>query len=235
MNKTLISDISAQILLVTILAMAGIHFYELGYCRYFAIPVEYISIEINKYSIHLFLFLALFFILAMILDSLVGHFVLFVKVKNRYLRLTIILIFFALLIWLFSDVLFFLTLQEIIPLGTVFIFGVVLFLNKDKSDNNYDILSPKHSINIFLSRKFGAICGPILMLSSLICAFLFCLGYYNGQTQSSFASRPDGKTILLRKYGDNIVYGILSNGKVSTVFIEQNISKVDTLHFIKIK
>lgn len=39
-----------------------------------------------------------------------------------------------------------------------------------------------------------------------MCVSLFCLGYYSGQKQTSFAARPDNKTVLLRKYGNDIIY-----------------------------
>lgn len=55
-----------------------------------------------------------------------------------------------------------------------------------------------------------------------------------GQKQTSFACRPDG-TVLLRKYGDEIIYGAVNNGKVPTILVEHNISKIDTLQFIKLK
>lgn len=122
-----------------------------------------------------------------------------------------------------------------LTLGLVFLFGVALIINTNKPDDTYYTISPKNSINIFLSRKIGSIFGPILLVSSLICAFLFCLGYYNGRKQTSFASRPDGNTVLLRKYGDEIIYGTVSNGKVITVIVEHNISKIDTLKIIKLK
>jgi hypothetical protein len=191
LDKSFLSDTAIQILLLTIVSVAGIYFYELGYCRYFNIPTEFISIEINKYSGLLFTFLATLFISALIIDSLIGHFVLFIKIQKWYLRLPIVLGFSFLLIFLFGDSLKFLKLQELIVLGVVFVFGVALFLNKNTSDNNYDIISPRHSINIQLSRKMGTTLGPVLMVSSLICAFLFCLGYYSGQSQTSFVSRPD--------------------------------------------
>lgn len=126
-------------------------------------------------------------------------------------------------------------LQEMLTLGLVFLFGVALIFNTNRPDDTYDTLSPKHSINIFLSRKIGSLFGPLLLVSSLICAFLFCLGYYYGQKQTTFAFRPDGLTVLLRKYGDEIIYGTLNNGKVTTIFVEHNITRVDTLHVIKIK
>src|SRR5690606_11654789 len=151
-----------------------------------------ITIEITKYSGLLFTFLATFFVSSLVIDSLVGHFVLFIKIRKWYFRLLIILIFLFIIIFSFADFLKYFMLQEILTIGLVFLFGVALIINRNKPDNTYETISPKHSINIFLSRKIGSIFGPVLVVSSLICAFLFCLGYYNGQKQTSFASRPDG-------------------------------------------
>jgi len=235
LDNKIISDTPIQILLLTIVSIAGIYFYELGYCRHFGIPTEFISIEMNKYSGLLFTFLATLFFISMVIDSLIGHFVFFAKIKKSYARLIIILIFIGIIIFCFADLLKYLMLGEIATLGFVCLFGVAMILNSNKSDETYDILSPKYSINIILSRKIGSLLGPILIVSSLICASLFCLGYYSGQKQTSFAARPDDKTVLLRKYGDDIIYGIINNGKVTSILVEHSNSKVDTLHSIKIK
>lgn len=120
-----------------------------------------------------------------------------------------------------------------LTLGLVFLFGATLILNTNKSDDSYDTISPKYSLNIFLSRKIGSTFGPTLILSSTICAFLFCIGFYSGQTKTTFAVRSDNKTILLRKYGDIIIYGSTINGKVIEIAISD--SKVDTLHMTKFK
>lgn len=82
MDKKIITNTTVQILLLTIVSIAGIYFYELGYCRYFGIPTEFITIEINKYSGLLLTFLATFFVSSLIIDSLVGHFVLFTKINK---------------------------------------------------------------------------------------------------------------------------------------------------------
>ncbi len=235
MDKKLYSDTAILILLLTIVSIAGIHFYEIGFCRHFGIPTEFISFELNKYSFLLFTFLAALFFSALVVDGVVGHIVSFSKIKNKFLRIILILLILAATIFVLKDYLVFLKLQEILTLLLVTLFGVMLLLNTNNPDSFYDIVSPKYSINVFLARKTGNILGPVLIVSAIICILLFCLGYFTAQSQKIFSVKPDNKTILLKKYGPNTVYGTLDNGKVTQIVIEQNQSKVDTFHFVNIK
>ena len=109
-----------------------------------------------------------------------------------------------------------------------------LIINTNETNKTHDIISSKRSINFFQFRKIGSIFGHILLASSMICEFLLCLGYYNEQKQTPFTYQPNGK-VLLGKYGDEIIYGTVNNGKITTVLVEHNISKIDTLQIIKLK
>ena len=81
----------------------------------------------------------------------------------------------------------------------------------------------------------GDILGPALIISSIICAILFCLGYMTAKNQTSFSVKPDGKTVLLKKYRNNNIYGVNENGKIGLILVEENLSKIDTFHIIQIK
>lgn len=235
MEKSIISDSTIQILLLTILSIAGIHFYEIGFCRYFNIPTEYISFELNKYSYLLFVFLATLYFIALLIDSFVAHFISFLRLRKKFLRILLLTLLLAFTVFALYGYFKFLTYQEIIVLIFVFLIGLTLILNKSKPDNADEVHYSKYSINKTIFRKVGAILGPILIVSSLICAAAFCFGYVSAEKQGLFTSRPDNKTVLLRKYGDNIIYGTIENNKIVQIIIEQKLSKIDTFHIMKIK
>lgn len=224
-----------MILLVTIISFCGISYYEIGYCRYFGIPIDYITIELTKYSFLLFAFLATLFFSAMIFDPIFSHFTAIIKIKNRFLRAFVTLIFLCILLFIFWDYLKFLRLQETLYLVVTILFGIVLLLNAKRDDSDYEMLDPKFSINIILSRKFGRILGPLSIIAAVICSLLFCLGYLNGQNQKVFFVKPDSKTLFLKKYGDDVIYGHYKNNRFTSIIVERNISSTDTLSLIKIK
>src|ERR1700741_2659468 len=102
MNNKIFNDTAIVILLLSIVSIAGVHFYEIGSCRYFGIPTEYISFELNKYSYLLFSFLAALYLSALIFDALIGNIFHLTKVKNRYLRIIFLIMFFGLVIFSFK-------------------------------------------------------------------------------------------------------------------------------------
>lgn len=220
---------------MTIISFCGISYYEIGFCRYFGIPTDYISIELTKYSFLLFAFLATLFLSAMVFDPIFSHFNAILRIKNRVLRALVSILFLSVLLFVFWDYLKFLRLQETLYLVVTILFGLVLILNAKRKDSDYGILDPKYSINIILSQQVGRILGPMSIMAAVICSLLFCLGYLTAQNQKIFFTKPDNKTLLLKKYGETVIYGHYENNRFTSILVERNISSVDSLYFIKIK
>ena len=132
LDKKIFSDTATLVLLLTIVSIAGIHFYELGFCRHFGIPTEFISFELNKYSFLLFTFIAAFFFSTMIVDGVVGHIISFSAIKNKFVRIILILLIIAATIFALKSYLIFLKLQEVLILLVVILFGAILISNTNK-------------------------------------------------------------------------------------------------------
>ena len=235
MESKILTDTAIQILLLTIMSILGIQFYEIGYCRFFGIPTEYISFELNKSSYLLLTFLATFSILASLLETYISQLFALSKVKNKFIRMAAILAFLAVLVFAFRRYLKALTHLEVITLASVFIFGFILLVSKHKPDDETEKLISKFSITKFLSKRIGDTVGPLFMISTVICTIMFCIGYVKADHQYEFMARPDNKTVLLKKYGDNVVFGILQEKKINGIIVERNISRIDTLHLITIE
>ena len=77
--------------------------------------------------------------------------------------------------------------------------------------------------------------GPLFMILSVISALMFCIGFIKAENQNTFMARPDNKTVLLRKYDNNVIFGVLENGKIKQITIERDFSRIDTLHILKIE
>lgn len=171
----------------------------------------------------------------MVFDPIFSHFTVIIRMKNKILRTLISILFLSILFFVFWDYLKFLRLQETLYLVITILFGLVLILNAKRQDSDYEFLDPKYSLNIILSRRVGQILGPLSIIAAVICTLLFCLGYVTAQNQKMFFTKPDKKTLLLKKYGETVIYGHYDNNRFTSILVERNISSVDTLSFMEIK
>ena len=159
------------------------------------------KIELNQYAFMIFSFFSFFTFFSLIFDGLVGHFKMFYEVKPLWVRVILVFVFIGICIWAFKGVFGYLGYGEVVTLLVTGGFGSMLYINRKKTDDKYDLLVPKYSIVIQLSRNLGHTMGPLLMVSSFLCILLFGIGLIEAKNKKSFYVLPDGKTVLLKNTG----------------------------------
>jgi hypothetical protein len=225
------------IFILTALAFCNSYFFELGFCEFYNIPKEYISIEISKQALPLFIVIGFFFVISLTFDGYFSHLKLFSATKNRLVKILIVAIFAGLPIYFFGKDILVLATNEAVILIICFVFGLSLILNQKRKNDSYEILDPKISIVINISRKFGSSIGLILILLSISCLISFISGYRDARGGNHFFKKKNSDFVLLKRYQSINIFGQIIDNKIETknILIEENISKTDTLIAISLK
>lgn len=194
------------ILFLTIQSFLSAYYLELGLCKYYNIPAQFISITLQNYGGVMFGVIAFFAFLTFIVDAAIGIISAVVETFAKWMTFKIVkglvgLVFvFCFLLYLW----WVLNHSEMTGIGITFLFGFALTTNTERPNNDYSSLNPKLSITVQLSRTIGRIAGPSIMISCIICGITFWYGYYSAEMTTSFL-RKDNMT-LLRKYNDIYIY-----------------------------
>jgi hypothetical protein len=208
--------------------------YQLGYCRYFDIPTEFIEINIQNFFICIIGMISLLAVIIAIGNPLFSALRYLPeairKIVTNYGLAVFIMFSYSFAVQMPTKV--FLT-SLAIPLGLLvsdLIFP--LFLHKDKS-SYLEKLNAQRAIEMktetmtdAIFKKIGANFSVLLFYASISSVFIIFAGAYEAKKTSVFMISNGGQKIVLKKYGDQFLVADF-NKKEKTFVPRFAIEKID--------
>ena len=192
--------------LLTVFAIAGVYYYELGYFYHYGIPFELIQIELSKHIPLIFAFSLIVFIAPLAIN--VQQHLTKKLTSKRYETIVVIIVFMAPMVAILramiklSENRFSLDIYYLIMCfvsGTILVIAAILKQEKEMA-NSGD--------NNFLNSDTFGYTGFSMIIASMFCIFSFYMGVSEAKAMSEYNLKPSKNTFLLRKYSNYTIYGI---------------------------
>lgn len=229
------------ILFFTVIAFLNCYYYELGSCSFYHIPTEFITIEITSQGKLIFLFITTICCICLVIDNSIGACIRLAKRIPSHLFtffLFAVIIVAIIFVKLVSNKYLLLPLTNYYYIGGSTLFALMLWIYNTPNPEklNLEIVDPKFSIGILISKRYGKWVAPLILILTLSCTISSQLGYYNAKNQTEyFAKASHPQTVLIKKYGDFTVSMSLTRDSMfdSKPIIEKSMS-TDTFQLITI-
>lgn len=216
-------DLATIASMLSVLSIAGVYYYELGYFVALSIPTTLIKVELMN-NIHLlFFFLMISGIILTFLLNIVSSARDFVHTKSKIEKMRSILgITGGILVIIFVfAILFFVVLDiEIVPVFGVFASSIFLLILPSFENANKPLLYLKRQYNTWKTINIS------IILASMSCVFLYGWGKINAENH--FRTIKNSSSITLRVYENSMIKAILdSNQNIQNIVSISELS-IDT-------
>lgn len=231
MNEKKLIELGLLLPLISLMLIAAIYYYENGMFCYYGIPSDFIEIDLLNNIYLIFNFIPIVVILSLVLQPYNAGIVFLFENKIKYKIIGAILLAIGCYV-IYSSLNLELNHMEIVPLLITLACGLLIIM-VSKSVKEFNIHDDWYNIK-FISKSLGQYLSYFIVVCSITCLMTFSLGYNRAKNKIKYSSNLGKNVLLLRRYHDNSILGILSNSKFNSFIIKSETTN-DTICLANIK
>lgn len=231
MNEKKLIELGLLLPLVSLMLIAAIYYYENGIFCYYGIPTDFIEIDLLNNVYLVFSVIPIIVILSLLLQPYnTGIIFLFEKEAAYKIAGIVFLLIGSFLVYYSLNLEF--NHVEIIPLLITLACGVLIVI-LSRSAKEVNIHDDWYNIK-FISKYLGQYLGYFIAVCSITCFVTFSMGHNRAKNKIMYSTYLNKNVLLLRRYQNISILGMLSNKKFDYFIIKSN-EISDTIYVTAIK